>query len=128
MHLAIVVDEYGGTEGVVTIEDLLEQIVGEIADEYDEDEEELFVAQAGGGWIVDARMNLLDAEEQLGIKFPQEGEYDTIGGYIYHCTGTIPSRGFVIQHDDFEIRVIKSNDRCVEKVRIEPRATLEDDE
>ncbi len=121
MHLAIVVDEYGGTEGIVTIEDLLEQIVGEIADEYDDEDEELFIAQAGGGWIVDARMNLLDAEEQLGVKIPQDGDYDTIGGYIYHCTGTIPSKGFMIQHDDFEIRVLKSNDRFVEKVRIDPK-------
>ncbi len=119
VHFAIVVDEYGGTEGIVTIEDILEELVGDIADEYDE-EEELFVPYPGGGWIVDARMNILDAEEQLGIKIPQEGEYDTIGGYIFHCTGTIPSKGFVIHHDDFEIEILRANERSVEKVKIKP--------
>lgn len=119
VHIAIVVDEYGGTEGIVTIEDILEQIVGEIEDEYD-DSEEAFYTQTEGGWIVDARMSVLDAEEQLGIHIPQEGDYDTIGGYIFHCAGTIPSRGFVIHHDEFELIVLRSNERCVEKVRIKP--------
>src|SRR5262249_33403368 len=81
VHLAIVVDEYGGTEGIVTIEDILEQIVGEIADEYDE-AEALFIPQSDGSWIVDPRISILDAEEHLGIKFPEEGDYDSIGGYI----------------------------------------------
>lgn len=122
VHLAIVVDEYGGTEGIVTIEDILEEIVGEIADEYDE-EEVSFYSQPDGSWVVDARMSILDLEEELGIKIPQEGEYDTIGGYIFHTAGTIPSRGFVIHHDEFEMEILKSNDRCVEKVRIKPILT-----
>lgn len=119
VHLAIVVDEYGGTEGIVSIEDILEEIVGEIADEYDE-EEELYYAQPDGSWIVDARMNILDAEEDLGIEIPQEGEYDTVGGFIFHSTGMIPSKGFIIHQDKFDMEILKSNDRCVEKVRIRP--------
>lgn len=119
VHLAIVVDEYGGTEGIVTIEDILEQIVGEIEDEYDE-EEDLFIAQADGSWVVDARMSILDAEEQLGIEIPQTGEYDTIGGYIFHRAGSIPAKGFTIKLDDFELEVLKSNDRRIEKVRVKP--------
>lgn len=119
VHLAIIVDEYGSTEGIVTIEDILEEIVGEIEDEYDE-EEDLFVAHPDGSWIVDARMTVLDMEEQLGITIPQEGEYDTIGGYIFHHAGSIPSKGFVIQHDDFTLEILRSNDRFVEKVRIKP--------
>lgn len=118
-HLAIVVDEYGGTEGIVTIEDILEEIVGEIEDEYDE-EEESYISHADGSWIVDARMSISDAEEQLGIEIPQEGEYDTIGGYIYHQAGSIPGKGFSIQLDTFQIEVLKSNDRRVEKVKIKP--------
>jgi len=119
VHLAIVVDEYGGTEGIVTIEDILEEIVGEIEDEYDE-EEDLFIHQPDGSWIVDARMSLLDVEEQLGITIPQEGDYDTVGGYIFHHAGSIPSKGFVIKHDDFTLEILRSNDRFVEKVRIKP--------
>ncbi|NGX42027.1 MAG: Magnesium and cobalt efflux protein CorC [Chlamydiae bacterium] len=128
VHLAIVVDEYGGTEGIVSIEDILEEIVGEIADEYDEEEEELFFAQHDGSWIVDARMNILDAEQQLGIIIPQEGDYDTIGGYIFHCTGAIPSKGLVIHQEEFQIEILRSNERRVEKVRIKPITKPEDDE
>jgi CBS domain containing-hemolysin-like protein len=119
VHMAIVVDEYGGTEGIVTIEDILEEIVGEIADEYDE-ETGLFKAQNDGSWIVDARMNVLDVEEELGIKIPQDGDYDTIGGYIYEKAGSIPPKGFVIEQDDFKIEVLGSNERSVEKVKITP--------
>jgi len=119
VHLAIVVDEYGGTEGIVTIEDILEEIVGDIADEYDE-EESLFIHQPDGNWIIDARMSIFDAEDLLSIKIPQEGDYDTIGGYVFHCTGTIPSPGFIIHGEDFDLEILDSNERVVEKVRIKP--------
>lgn len=121
MHMAIVVDEYGGTEGVVTMEDILEEIVGEIADEYDSDEEKLFSTQPGGGsWIVDARMSILDAEETFDIHIPQEGDYDTIGGYIFHKIGAIPQKGLKIHHEDFDLEILSCSDRSVEKVRITP--------
>lgn len=123
MHMAIVVDEYGGTEGVVTIEDILEEIVGEIADEYDVNEEELYTAQPGvGSWIVDARMNILDAEETFGIHIPQEGDYDTIGGYLFHRFGAIPKPGQKIHNEEFDLEILSSSERSVEKVRITARA------
>lgn len=124
VHLAIVVDEYGGTEGIVTIEDILEEIVGDISDEYDQ-EEELYRITADGTWIIDARMNILDAEEQLEIIIPQDGDYDTIGGYIYHSAGSIPSKGFKIHNDSFDLEVLSSNEKAVEKVRIKPIAPEE---
>lgn len=119
VHLAIVVDEYGGTEGIVTIEDILEEIVGEIADEYDE-KEALYVHLPDGSWLVDARMSIFDAEELLNVEFPQDGEYDTIGGYIFHRTGSILPKGSVIHHDSFDLEIVNSNDRFVEKVKIKP--------
>ena len=117
LHLAIIVDEYGGTEGIVTIEDILEEIVGDISDEYDQ-EEALFIPLSEGGWLIDSRMSILDIEEQLGIEIPQDGDYETIGGYIFHETGTIPEKGLMILKPEFELEVIRSNDRRVEKLRI----------
>jgi putative hemolysin len=118
-HLAVVVDEYGGTSGLVTIEDILEEIVGEISDEYDE-QENLFERLPGGGWLVDARMNLLDVEEEMGIIIPQEEDYDTLAGYIFYRVGSIPQAGLILHHDNFELEITKSNDRMVEEVRITP--------
>jgi CBS domain containing-hemolysin-like protein len=118
-HIAVIVDEYGGTSGLVTIEDILEEIVGEIADEYDV-EETLFKPRVDGGWIVDARMNLLDIEEELGITIPQEEDYDTLAGYVFYRVGSIPQAGLILHHDRFELEVLKSNDRMVEEVSITP--------
>lgn len=118
IHMAIVVDEYGGTEGIVTIEDILEELVGEIADEYDDDEEALYIVLPSGGWIVDAKMTIIDIEEELGIKIPQNPEYDTIGGFIFHKAGAIPSKGWSFHHDDFDLEVLSSSERTIEKIRI----------
>jgi CBS domain containing-hemolysin-like protein len=122
IHMAIIVDEYGGTEGIVTIEDILEELVGEIEDEYDIGAEHNFLEIPGGGWIVDAKMTIFTIEEKLGIKIPQNPEYETIGGYIYHYAGTIPPKGWHLSHDDFELEVISSNERSIKKIKIQPRA------
>lgn len=119
MHLAVVVDEYGGTAGVVTIEDILEEIVGEIADEYDETQT-LIIPTHRGSWIVDGKVSLLDLEEELNIKIPQKGDYDTIAGYVFFQLGTIPKKGVILYQDTFEIEILSSGDRYVEKVKITP--------
>lgn len=119
-HLALVVDEFGAIEGIVTIEDLLEEIVGEIADEYDEDEGHLFTQQKNS-WVVDGRMSLFEIEQKCHIKIPRMGDYDTIGGYIIHRAGMIPSPNLKISHDDFELLVLSTTDRQIKKVQITPR-------
>ncbi len=91
IHMAIVVDEYGGTSGLVTIEDLLEEIVGEIQDEYDR-EEPLLRDLGNGEFLCDARLSVDDAEKKLGLKIPP-GEFDTLGGFIYERLGAIPQVG-----------------------------------
>jgi putative hemolysin len=120
IHLAIVVDEWGGTEGIVTIEDILEELVGEIADEYDIGHQTLFSVLPGGGWIVDAKMSIIDIQEELGVRIPDSPEYDTIGGYIFHRAGAIPSKGWRIHHDEFDLEVLSSSERAVEKIKITP--------
>lgn len=120
IHMAIVVDEYGGTEGIVTIEDILEELVGDIADETDYDQEALYTPLPSGGWIVDARMSILDIEEELGVAIPQSPEYDTVGGYIFHKAGAIPSKGWRLHQDSFDLEVLSSSERTIEKIRITP--------
>ncbi|MBU6446529.1 MAG: hemolysin family protein, partial [Verrucomicrobia bacterium] len=122
IHMAIIVDEYGGTEGIVTIEDILEELVGEIEDEYDIGEAKDFWELPGGNWVVDAKMTLLDIESQLGIKIPENPDYETIGGYVFHCAGTIPLKGWRLSHDEFDLEVLSSNERSIKKIKIIPRA------
>lgn len=120
IHLAIVVDEWGGTEGIVTMEDILEELVGEIADEYDIEQQTLFTNLPTGGWVVDAKMSILDIQEELGVNIPHSPEYDTIGGYIFHRAGAIPTKGWRIHHDDFDLEILSSSERAIEKIKIIP--------
>lgn len=120
IHLAIIIDEWGGTEGIVTIEDILEELVGEIADEYDTGQQALFTSLPGGGWIVDSKMSIIDIQEELGVNIPQSPEYDTIGGYVFNRAGSIPQKGWRIHHDEFDLEVLSSSERALEKIRITP--------
>lgn len=117
-HLAIVVDEYGGTKGVVTIEDILEELVGEIEDEYDREDESPYTPLPGGGWVVSATMSIADLDEQLGVHIPYRDAYDTLGGYIFHTAGKIPKKGFTLQSDDYHLEIIASDDRKIDKVKV----------
>lgn len=123
IHLAIVVDEYGGTEGIITIEDILEQLVGEIADEDDTEQDILYSVLPSGGWVVDARMNILEIEKELSIQLPQSADYDTLGGYIYHRAGAIPAKGWRLHHDDFDLEILSSDQRSIGKVKVIPHFT-----
>jgi CBS domain containing-hemolysin-like protein len=122
IHLALVVDEYGGTDGLVSMEDIVEQIVGEIADEHDEDELPAVVRENDGSYVADARASLDDVTAAVGVAF-DVGEaaeaVDTIGGYLMSQVGRLPLRGELIPGPEgFEIEVLDSDPRRVKKVRI----------
>ena len=122
MHLALVVDEYGGTDGLVSIEDLVEQIVGEIDDEHDSDQPPDIVQQPDGSFIADARAALEDVTSTIGEEFNigEAGEdVDTIGGYLTWLAGRLPLRGEVIAGPEpFEIEVLDADPRRIKRVRI----------
>jgi CBS domain containing-hemolysin-like protein len=122
IHLALVVDEYGGTDGVVSIEDIVEQIVGEIADEHDEDELPAVVHQPDGSYIADARAHLEDVAGIVGHDFDvgdAAEEVDTLGGYLVTRTGRLPLRGELIPGPGlFEFEVLDADPRRVKRVRI----------
>ncbi len=122
-HMAIVVDEYGGTAGLVTIEDLLEEIVGEIQDEYDA-EEPLVQDLGGGEYLCDARLGVDDAEELLGQPIPA-GDFDTLGGFIYERLGAIPKEGDRVAVGDAQITVVEVEGVRPIKLRVQ-RATAPD--
>jgi putative hemolysin len=115
MNVAIVVDEYGGTAGLITIKDLLEEIVGEMQDE-DDHEETLFTHAEDGSYLVDAKMPIDDVSDALNISIPESSEYETVGGYIYTTLGKIPHKDEVFQRDGVLIKVVEVNDRKIHKV------------
>ena len=118
-HMAIVVDEYGGVAGLVTIEDVLEQIVGKIDDEHDdaEDGSALIAAQADGQFVVDALTPIGDFNERFGASFPDD-EYDTIGGLATEAIGHLPETGEELVLDRFQFRVIRADARRVRAFQV----------
>jgi CBS domain containing-hemolysin-like protein len=125
IHLALVVDEYGGTDGLVSIEDIVEQIVGEIDDEHDSDEPPAIVRQPDNSFIADARASLDDARTVIGEDFVtgEAGEeVQTLGGYLVSHVGRLPVRGEVISGPgNFEIEVLDADPRRVKRLRIATR-------
>jgi CBS domain containing-hemolysin-like protein len=125
LHLALVVDEYGGTDGLVTIEDLVEEIVGEIDDEHDSDDQPAIVRQQDNSFIADARAGLDDVRSVVGEEFVtgEAGEeVETLGGYLVSFVGRVPVRGEVISGPgNFEVQVLDADPRRVKRVRIAPR-------
>jgi CBS domain containing-hemolysin-like protein len=119
VHMAIVLDEYGGTAGLVTIEDLLEEIVGEIQDEFDEEEPMKVIVREGEA-ILDGRADIDEMGELVdpALELEDDEEYDTVGGFVYHRIGRVPVVGDTVAVDPFKITVIKVTGRRVGKVRV----------
>jgi CBS domain containing-hemolysin-like protein len=128
VHLALVVDEHGGTDGLVSIEDLVEQIVGEIEDEHDEDDRHI-QTDARQGIIAAARTPIADLERHLGVKIVDDAtanEIDTLGGLVFALLGRVPVRGEIIRHPaGLEIEVLDADPRRVKKLRVSRRAVSE---
>ncbi len=115
-HLAIVMDEYGGTAGIIAVEDILEEIVGEIMDEHDK-EESMILKNDDGSLLVDARLEAEKLAEYLNKEFPA-GDYDSVGGLIIHALGRIPQPSEEIAMGDFMFKVQKADNRRIHKVLI----------
>jgi CBS domain containing-hemolysin-like protein len=122
-HMALVVDEYGGVDGLVTIEDLVEEIVGEIEDEHDRVEEPEFFERAPGEWDADARVTVETLEEKFGpfVTAEERADIDTLGGLVFSLAGRVPVRGELIAHPEgLEFEIVAADPRRIRRLRIRP--------
>jgi CBS domain containing-hemolysin-like protein len=125
IHLAIVIDEFGGTRGIVTMEDILEEIVGEIHDEYDEVVKEV-EASADGSFLVNARLPITQFNSRFGCDIPEDSDYETVGGFLYKLTGRFPDLNETIQHKNLTFTVVTKSERRMRQIKVKkaPASTL----
>lgn len=123
-HMALVIDEYGGVDGLVTIEDLIEQVIGEIEDEHDTEEAELWTMENSGQYLVQAKAPLDEFEDAIGIHLTEDDEIDaeeieTLGGLVFMLAGHVPARGEVVRHPaGYEFEVIDADPRRIKRLRV----------
>lgn len=130
-HLAIVLDEYSGTEGLLTFEDLVEEIVGDVEDEHDDAPEALLVPLEGGMWEADARAELDDVAEEIDARLSDiEEDVDTLGGLAFVIAGRVPDAGEILKHEQsgWKLEIVSSDGRRVTRLRLHPPAKRERDE
>ncbi len=123
IHMALVIDEYGGVDGLVTLEDLVEQVVGEIEDEHDTEEGQLWTEEAPGCYLAEARAPLDEFEAKIGMNLrgvaPEDDEIDTLGGLVFLLSGRVPVRGEVVMHPSgVEFEVVDADPRRIKRLRI----------
>ena len=123
-HMALVIDEYGGVDGLVTIEDLIEQVIGEIEDEHDTEEAELWTLEKSGQYLAQAKAPLDEFEDAIGIHLTEDDEIDaeeieTLGGLVFMLAGHVPARGEVVRHPaGYEFEVIDADPRRIKRLRV----------
>ena len=122
IHMALVIDEYGGVDGLVTLEDLIEQVIGEIEDENDLDEDQFWVKEGPGCYLALARTPLEDFEAEIGrrlVDVTEEEEIDSLGGLVFLLSGHVPARGEVVVHPDgLEFEVVDADPRRIKRLRV----------
>ncbi len=118
--MALVVDEYGGVEGLVTIEDLIEEIVGEIEDETDR-EDQAVRRLRDGSYIVDASVSIHDLADQHNLVFPESSEYETLAGFVITQLQRMPRGGEIVNHEGWRLTIVEMDGRRIARVKIEPR-------
>jgi putative hemolysin len=121
MHLAIVLDEYGGTAGLVTIEDIIEEIVGEIADEHEGKMAREVTKLSDNAATVEGKMHIDDLNEALDIELPESEEYETVGGLLFTNMGRVPARGEHWERDNVRFTVLDSDERRINRVKVTVR-------
>jgi len=126
MHMALVIDEYGGVDGLVTIEDLIEQVIGEIEDEHDTGEDRFWSEESPGCYLAQARTPLDEFEAEVGLKLvdgDDEEEIDTLGGLVFMLAGRVPARGEVVHHPDgLDFEVVDADPRRIKRLRVRTKA------
>ncbi len=128
VHLAVVLDEYGGTAGIATIEDLLEEIVGDIADEYDRDEVEDLRRIDARTVEIDARMHIDDLNDAIGLELPEDEDYETVAGFVFSELGYIPPEGEQLESRDARFSILAADERKITRLRVERLTTSEEPE
>ena len=117
MNIAIAVDEWGGTSGLITLEDIVEEVLGEIQDPYDTDQSLIF-KQKDGSMIIDGKITIYDLEEEIDIEFPEDREYDTLAGFILQSAGNIPKIEYEINYSQYRMTVRSIDANRIDKIRL----------
>jgi CBS domain containing-hemolysin-like protein len=116
-HMAIVIDEFGGTEGIITVEDIIEEIVGEIRDEYDEEHQDV-ITSADGVSLVNGGISIHDFNDRFKTSIPEDPDYDTIIGFLHKKTGRIPELHEEIKHENISFLIVKKNERRIRQIKV----------
>lgn len=121
-HMAIVIDEFGGTEGIITIEDIIEEIVGDIRDEYDEESSDVTTA-SDGSILVNGGIPIHDLNERINIRIPEDPDYDTLSGFLHKQTGRIPELQEEVRYDNVVFTIVKKNERRIRLIKVKVNQT-----